>query len=226
MSFESIYNLLDYRFNVYNFDDGHRLPHALIVAGHAYSALRDFPQLTAKQKDAILLSCILHDVNDHKFIHNNRDELDLALLLSEEVSEDVIELTMVMIDYISCSKNGDSIISPTWMLIPRYADRLEAMGKMGLCRAMIYANHVGRPFIDRTTDRAHTEEELDIIASKDRYLEYTEGKRDSPTTIDHLYDKVLHLDVPDWLNCPTLSSIAKERREWLRKYILDYFNAS
>lgn len=226
MSFENIYNLLNDRFDKYNFDPGHKLGHALVVASHAYSALIDFPYLTKEQKDAILLACVLHDANDHKFIKDKADILDIEELLKDHANHYTITLTIVMIDNISCSKNGDSHLSPTWLAIPRYADRLEAMGKIGLKRAISFASHEGRPFIDISTERAYSEEDLNLIATKKRYKEYIRGERVSTTTMDHLYDKVLHLTIPTWLGSPTLESIAYERQLWLRKYIINYFNAS
>lgn len=224
MSFDTIYDILIERFETYNFDEGHRLDHSLRVASHAYLALRDFDYLNNDQRDAVILACILHDVNDHKFITRIEDKLDLYSLLSDIVSVEVIDLTILMIDYVSCSKNGDSRVDPIWLLIPRYSDRLEAMGEVGLRRAITYANHIGRPFITRTTERVYNDEDLKRVASKDRYELYISGKRVSPSTMDHIYDKIIHLDIPEWFTSPTLKFMASYRRTWLKTYILNYFN--
>lgn len=223
-SFEDIYLQLRLRFAT-KFDSGHQIEHALIVASHSYLALKDFPHLTQNQKDAIIVAALMHDFNDHKFIPKS-EHIDLHKLLSDYLPEETITLTVEMIELISCSKNGDTLISPSWMAIPRYADRLEAMGPIGLVRAISYANHINRPFIEEDTPKAYNEEQLDEICTYSRYLEYTSGKRDSGSTIDHLYDKILHLSVPKWVGSKTLETIAFERRNWLRKYILDYFNGN
>lgn len=222
MSFENIYLQLMHRF-LTKFDAGHQISHSLIVAGHAYSSLKDFPELTSAQKDSILVAALLHDFNDHKFIPKS-EQVDLYNLLSDHFNEETIKNIVEMIDLISCSKNGDTEITPSWMAVPRYADRLEAMGAIGLSRAIFYSKHTGRPFINADTPRVYNEEELDKVASKEKYIEYTQGKRNSPSTIDHLYDKVLHLDVPDWLGSETLKGIANERKIWLKQYIINFFN--
>ncbi len=46
-----------------------------------------------------------------------------------------VDLVLEMISLVSCSKNVDSLpptVGETWKLIPRYADRLEAIGEPGL----------------------------------------------------------------------------------------------
>lgn len=219
LSFDIIYHFINGRFESLSFDNGHRIDHALKVAGHAYLALSDFPSLTLEQRDAILIACILHDINDHKFVSDD-NIVDLRRLLCGYVSRRCINMIVYMIDIISCSKNGDSIIEPSWYTIPRYADRLEAMGRIGLKRAIAYSTYTGRPFMNESTPRALTLDDIDTIATPDRYIEYTKGIRVSPTTIDHLYDKILHLDVPVWVQSPTLKSISDDRRKWLQLFIV------
>lgn len=220
MDFEDVYILLKRRF-ISKFDSGHKINHSLIVAGHAYVSLKDFPELTNVQKDAIIIAALFHDFNDHKFISKD-DYLDVGVLLSSYISKETIDLVVKMIDLVSCSKNGDTIVSPSWMVIPRYADRIEAMGSIGLWRAISYGKHIGRPFVSPDTPLVYSLEELDKVVTHDRYLEYISGKRKSSSTLELFYDKILHLSVPEWLNSKTLENLADGRTEWLRNYIVRY----
>ena len=77
--------------------------------------------------------------------------------------------------------------------LPRYADRLEAIGEVGIERCYIYTIYVNRPLYLETTPRATTREELNHIVTTDRYKDYLDKKVAENTLISHIYDKVLHI---------------------------------
>lgn len=220
-----IYAYLESRLST--FEKGHSIVHALKVASNGYHALRDFPTLTNYEKDAVILACLLHDLNDHKFVHfeNYIPVKELLPIFYSDLHPSVPDLVQEMIDLVSCSVNGDSIVFPTWKVIPRYADRIEAMGKIGLKRAISYASSIQRPFTISTTLPARSLNELMVVANKDRWELYIRGHKTDTSTMDHLYDKVVHLQIPYWFTCPYLSQIAKKRQEWLYIYIIRYWNS-
>jgi len=203
-------------------DDSHGLHHALIVLCNAEKALNVSRGFTEKQKILVRLASLLHDIDDHKYFGNSSSEpiSDMPSESSEDdITEfpalknakivlrecgDIYELTptdkrniLRMIDLVSASKYGDIIpedcTDNLWMLYPRYADRLEAIGLIGLERTFEYTVHKKSPLFLGETARASTLEELHEIASPDRMAEYIRSGGKSKTMMDHFYDKLLHL---------------------------------
>mgnify|MGYP001555344305 FL=1 len=77
------------------------------------------------------------------------------------------------------------------MLIQRYADRLEAIGVIGLWRCYQYTRETKAPFSTSQTLRAISQTELyEKVATVERYRDY-KGK--SASMMDHMYDKLLRL---------------------------------
>jgi uncharacterized protein len=135
----------------------HGLNHAESVMNNAFYALeaQDYT-LTDEEKDSVLLAALLHDADDRKFFPNNHNYENLRNIL-EDKSEEFINQVISMVDLVSSSKNGDFIPeyikNKEWMLIPRYADRLEAIGVIGIERCYIYGkvkNPVAKLYLDET----------------------------------------------------------------------------
>ena len=76
------------------------------------------------------------------------------------------------------------------MLFPRYADRLEAIGLIGVERTLEYTLKKGQPLFLEETAKGKTVDELNEIATKERYDSYVSK---SVSMFDHFYDKLLHL---------------------------------
>jgi uncharacterized protein len=176
----------------------HGLNHAESVMNNAFYALKaqDY-KLTDEEKDSVLLAALLHDADDRKFFPNNQNNENLRIIL-EDKSAEFINLVMSMVDLVSSSKNGDSIPENVqekeWMLIPRYADRLEAIGVIGIERCYKYGkikNPIAPLYLE-ITERGFTESELWEIATIERYNSYTGN---SISMIDHYYDKLLRASI-------------------------------
>jgi len=98
-----------------------------------------------------------------------------------------------MIDLVSSSKNKDSTFTEAdyWMLIPRWSDRLEAVGWIGIVRCWDYCKSKGSPLWTENTLKAKDYSDLyERVAPPERYIDYN-GK--SSSFMDHIYDKLLHL---------------------------------
>lgn len=180
-------------------DSSHGLDHALIVVGHVEEALKELT--TPLSEDIVLaikLAALLHDADDRKFFSTSRELMNARQILDPlEISPETFDLVLKMIDLVSCSKNGNSRegVGEEWMLYPRFADRLEALGEIGLVRCWFYTYHVGRPLFTEETVRPKSLEELRQVASPERFNRYVsmKGKVDSVSFIDHFYDKLLHI---------------------------------
>jgi uncharacterized protein len=169
----------------------HGIDHAKKVMYHAWKALEDYPRLSKDDKLAVLLAALLHDADDGKFFPDNKNNENLRLVLKMK-GRDFVENIVTMVNLVSSSKNGDNIPAgiPEWMVIPRYADRIEAIGLIGIERCFTYNKKITNPLFLPTTPRPTTEKEIWAIATKERYEAYNGN---SMSMIDHYYDKLLRL---------------------------------
>jgi uncharacterized protein len=171
----------------------HDLHHMTAVMKHAIKALEYYPHdIDEHTKYLVIIASLLHDCDDKKFFPNNKNNDNTRTILKEHNFDNKdIELVTNMIDLVSSSKNGDYIDSniPEYMYYPRYADRLEAIGIIGIKRCYQYAVTANLPLYLDTTMKAINEEELWKIATIDRYQNY----KNSVSMIDHYYDKLLRL---------------------------------
>ena len=177
----------------------HGIEHAKVVMYHAFNALEDYPLLEHENKLAVLMAALLHDADDGKFFPENHDYENLRKILRDNgKTEDFINRVAYMVSIVSASKNGDNIpediAGNEWLLIPRYADRLEAIGFIGIERCKTYSKKVRDPVYIESTPRPRSEEEIWGAATKERYERYAKGIK-SLSMIDHYYDKLLRLSI-------------------------------
>lgn len=172
-------------------DEGHDVLHARKVYEHSKNALSTL-KLEKYQKEAVLYASILHDADDSKFFPESvdyqyaRDILDTA-----RIDKNVTDLTIELIKLVSCRKNGNES-GESWKLIPRYSDRLEALGRAGVFRAWVYSNKTDRVLFTDSTPSPTTQQEIEDMATPERFKMYLDGQK-SKSMIDHFYDKVLHI---------------------------------
>jgi uncharacterized protein len=172
----------------------HGIGHAKMVMMHAQRALRSSKlKISESERLAVLLAALLHDADDRKFFprnHNYENARDILKTVCSELEARVV----TMIGYVSAAKNGDtkpeeSKESP-WVLYPRYADRLEAIGWIGVVRCWEYTLSTSRPLFTENTPVAKNKDELWKIATVERFTEY---KGNSASMVDHYYDKLLRI---------------------------------
>jgi uncharacterized protein len=180
--------------------NSHGLEHARKVMQHARNAIiDDFSRGRTKSDDeelAIEMAALLHDADDRKYFPKNKNYENARAIL-RELCPDIENLVVTMISYVSASSNGDAIPDETrdrpWLLYPRWADRLEAIGYIGIVRAWEYSEEKNRPLFLPDTPKARSEDELWGIATVDRYVNYQLSGGKSASMIDHYYDKLLHI---------------------------------
>jgi uncharacterized protein len=170
-------------------DAGHGYNHACAVLSHAQLALMAGPSCDFSEE--VELAALLHDADDDKFFESPDYDNARAILAAVEVP--YTKMVISMIKLVSCRANGDSPGSKWWRLIPRHADRLEAVGLPGLKRAHVYTSHVDRGLIHEDTPRCTTTGELKNTATPQRFADYVANKVKSRSMLDHYYDKILHI---------------------------------
>lgn len=199
-----------------NIDGGHGIDHALVTMYHATQAANEF-DLTPEQRLAVLLAALLHDADDGKFWYNSKNA-EMAL---QPYPEDVRKMVLEMIALVSCSKNGNNAYNgPQWMLIPRYADRLEAMGFGGIQRAYVYTLYVNKPIHTDSTPKAYCAQDVMAHATAERFHGYLHGVI-SDSMVDHFYDKLLHLNIHTGIKY--IDTVMQARHKLLVDFVMDYW---
>ena len=173
--------------------------------------------LINKKEDAdefiITIVVLMHDLYDHKFYNGNIEEkleetlkeLDIYNYISRKDIENIIY---------SCANLGFSanIVEPKELSIEgkisQDADRLDAIGAIGIARTFAYGGKKGNPIYDSSNNELVNEEEYKTKGSK--------------TSISHFYDKLLK--IKDLMNTDTAKIIAKERHKYLEDFLQEFFD--
>ncbi|HSM63123.1 MAG TPA: HD domain-containing protein [Gillisia sp.] len=161
----------------------------------------------------VQLGALLHDIADSKF-HNGDETLGpkgaRAFLSTQNVTEEVIVHVINIIENISF-KGGNTKQSfhSKELEVVQDADRLDALGAIGIARAFNYGGFKGRGLYD-------PEIQPNLKMSKEEY------KASTAPTINHFYEKLLILK--DRMNTETGKTIAEERHLFMKQF-LDQFYA-
>ena len=160
----------------------------------------------------IEMGALLHDIADSKF-HEGDEEIGPAkakkFLSGEGIeSDDIAHLLNIMAN-ISFRKSldGNSFSSPE-LLVLQDADRLDAMGAIGIARAFNYGGFKNRIFYDPSIP-------------PEEHQNSTTYKNSSAPTINHFYEKLLLLK--DKMNTATGRQMAEERHQFMLTYLQHFY---
>ncbi|MET9270543.1 HD domain-containing protein [Kribbella sp. NPDC003557] len=158
----------------------------------------------------VRLAALLHDVKDFKFVGNFDEGPKLARswLTSNGVDERVITAVEAIVRGVSFKgANVTEVVLSLEGRCVRDADRLDAMGAIGIARTFAYGGHVGRPIHDPDCDPV-------LHDSLDTYLNST------GTTINHFHEKLLLLK--DRLTTSTGRRLGDIRHDRLLRFLADF----
>ncbi|MEA2107669.1 MAG: HD domain-containing protein [Bacteroidota bacterium] len=159
------------------------------------------------------LGALLHDIADHKF-HNGDEEIGplkaREFLLSLNVDEDIIGHIENIISNISFKggKHKQHFTSPELDVI-QDADRLDAMGAIGIARTFNYGGYKQREIYNPAI-------KSNLNMTKEEY------KQSKAPTINHFYEKLLLLK--DRMNTKTGKIMAKHRHQFMEQYLEEFYN--
>lgn len=172
--------------------------------------------LIAKEEDCDLtvvqLGALLHDIADSKF-HNGDETIGprtaRIFLESQNADEATIQHVIDIIENISFKGgNFEKKFSSKELEIVQDADRLDAIGAIGIARCFNYGG-----FKNRALHNPEITPNLNM--SKEEYK-----KSDSPT-INHFYEKLLLLK--DKMNTPTGKKIAEARHQYMEGFLSQFY---
>lgn len=170
-------------------DKAHDYSHTERVFFNAIDILHD----EKGNADIVKLAAILHDVDDYKLTGKQNSNVNALRILKYLNADDKKKnLILSIIDEISFSKT--KVATSTEAKIVQDADRLDAIGAIGIARVFTYGGK---------NDKA------------------IYGENDSNTSVQHFYDKLLKLE--DMMNTKTARDIAQERTAYMRNYLNQLF---
>ncbi|MBQ8845305.1 MAG: HD domain-containing protein [Clostridia bacterium] len=187
-------------------------------SGHDYwHTIRVFNLATTIQKidggnlKIIQLSALLHDVDDYKIFGENAKTLQNAnkFLNENNVSEEEIKHINNIINSISFKGIDTKIPETIEGKIVQDADRLDAIGAIGIARTFAYGGNKGRTI---HIPNCKYKENM----TKEEY------EKNESTTINHFYEKLLLLE--DMMNTSYAKELAHKRTEYMKEFLNEFYN--
>lgn len=162
--------------------------------------------------EIVKLGALLHDIADSKF-HNGDETVGPKVardfLEKENVDEEIIIHVLNIIENISFKGgNIDKNFSSKELEIVQDADRLDALGAIGIARTFNYGGFKNRPIYNPNIAPR-------LNMSKEEY------KNSEAPTLNHFYEKLLLLK--DKMNTDSGKKIAQERHNFMEKFLSQFY---
>ncbi|WP_068407732.1 HD domain-containing protein [Pedobacter cryoconitis] len=161
----------------------------------------------------VTLAALLHDIADSKF--NNGDE-EIGPRLAGNFLRTLGLTAAVILEVQQIIKNlsykaslGEIGFSSKELDIVQDADRLDAIGAIGIARAFTYGGYKNRVLYD-------PEIKPDLNMSKEAY------KNSEAPTINHFYEKLLRLK--DLMKTRTGKELAEQRHQFMLLYLNQFYS--
>lgn len=168
----------------------------------------------AEEVDLIIveLGALLHDIADYKF-HDGDESLGPKLARNFLQEEGVPEATIVHVENIITwisFKGGNETqqFNSTELQVVQDADRLDALGAIGIARTFNYGGFKGRPLFDPAI-------KPNLNMTKEEY------KASTAPTVNHFYEKLFLLK--NRMNTRTGQKLAEERHEFMEIFLRQFY---
>lgn len=184
---------------------------------HVYRVWQLAKHIAVKENANIHLvemAALLHDMDDWKLAPENdkKNEYSNArkLLIECAVDSNSIEKVIGIIKEVSFKgANVDTTPTSIEACVVQDADRLDAIGAIGIARAFAYGGSKGRPLFDPNCPS--------VLHSS-----FAEYKNSKGSTLNHFYEKLLLLK--DMLNTQTAIGMAEKRHKYMEQFVSQFLN--
>ncbi|MBM7667057.1 uncharacterized protein JOC25_003584 [Solibacillus kalamii] len=180
-------------------DASHDFQHIERVYQNAMTILKSEPLASGK---IVSLAVLLHDVSDEKYAVDKQqeqrilDELDLTQEEKQHIQTVIAE--------VSFNGGNEREITTVESKIVRDADRLDAIGAVGIARTFAYGGAKGRKLYDDA-------EEVRVNMTKEQY------RSQSTASVTHFYEKLLLLK--DLMVTAKGREMAEERHAFMVQFL-------
>jgi len=162
--------------------------------------------------EIIELAALLHDISDHKFNGGKLDEggkVAYEILIRLGCDIEKANKVKYIVDNVSYKgANTKTEMNTLEGTIVQDADRLDAIGAIGIARTFAYGGNKGQPMYEPSRE----------AKMHDSFEEYATAKSN---TINHFYEKLLLLK--DRLNTGTAKKLGQERHEYMENFLKEFY---
>lgn len=168
----------------------------------------------AKQEGAdvfiVEMAALLHDIADEKIAGSEESGLHTVQqwLRQLPIAQAVYEHIVSAISTVSYKGGHGHPPQTVEAMVVQDADRLDAIGAIGIARAFMYAGNRGHLLYDPTLPVRET-------MTKEQY------RHERSTAIHHFYEKLLKLK--DLLNTESAKKLAEHRHQFLEQFLQQFY---
>ena len=203
-----IRNALDYIKNFFQNDfSGHDYYHSLRVYRMAVAIATE----EKADADIVALAALLHDVDDRKLSPQTaKDKVNAVnFMRSQNAPETVVSQVLTILDEVSF-KGTDSVTPSTLEgKCVQDADRLDALGAIGIARTFAYGGSHQRPLYD-------PEVPPKLNMNQEAY------QKSNSSSLNHFYEKLFLLE--NMMNTPTGRRIARKRTQYMNDFVEEFLS--
>ena len=186
---------------------GHDFFHSMRV----YRTAMKIAQAEHADLEVVALAALLHDVDDRKLSPATVEKKENAarFMRSQSIPESEIRHVCQIIDEVSF-KGTDSVrpSTPEGKCV-QDADRLDALGAIGIARTFAYGG---------SHDRAIYDPELPPRTAMNQAQYYSRNS----TALNHFYEKLFLLE--DMMNTETGKAIARKRTQYMQEFVDEFLS--
>lgn len=184
-----------------NEKSGHDYWHTMRVYNNAIDIAKEEQKENKLDMMAVELGSLLHDIADHKFGYDDEDRKEIIgkFLTKLDVDSQTIDNVIHIANNISFkNKDKKNTINTLEGKIVQDADRLDAIGAIGIARTFTFGGFYKRDMYNPTDED------------------------DNEHTIAHFYDKLLLLK--DRMNTKTGKQKALKRHEYMNEFLDQFYD--
>ena len=177
-----------------------------------YKNARDISSEENVDDFTVALGALLHDIADSKF-HGGDESVGPKIagdfLRKQGVEEEIVEHVQQIIRWISFKGgNGPQEFFSPELAVVQDADRLDALGAIGVARTFNYGGFKGRPLYDPQIAP-------NLKMTKEEY------KASNAPTVNHFYEKLFLLK--DRMNTKKGREMAEERHRFMEIFLNQFY---
>jgi uncharacterized protein len=183
---------------------------------HIYRVWQNAKTIAAEEQVDLLvveIAALLHDIADSKFHEGDESigpRVAREFLMSIDLNEEIISHVEQIIRHISFKGGHDKhLFHSAELEVVRDADRLDAMGAIGIARAFNYGGYKGRALYDPAI-------------APNLHMTKEEYKSSTAPTLNHFYEKLFLLK--DLMHTATGKKIAATRHVYMEEFVQQFLS--